>query len=173
MRLELEDCVLRTWEPRDAESLARHANCREIWRNLRDRFPHPYRLEDAVAWIDVCRRGDPETEFAIEVDEHAVGGIGLILGSDVERISAEVGYWLGKELWGKGVMTQALIAFRDYAIQRHSLIRLHARTYDWNPASARVLEKAGFGYEGRLRRSVLKDGQILDQLLFAYLVSDE
>jgi len=173
MRLELDACVLRSWEPGDAESLARHADSREIWRNLRDGFPHPYHLEDAVGWIDTCLGQEPETNFAIEVEGQTVGGIGLILGSDVERITAEVGYWLGKACWGRGVMTEALVAFRDYSLQRYSLTRLHARTYDWNPGSARVLEKSGFEYEGRLRRSALKDGQIIDQLLYAYVVPDD
>jgi len=173
MRLELDACVLRSWEPGDAESLARHADSREIWHNLRDGFPHPYHLEDAVAFIGRCREAEPQTNFAIDVEGQAVGAIGLILGVDVQRISAEVGYWLGKEYWGKGIMTQALTAFRDYAIEHHSLTRLHARTYDWNPGSARVLEKSGFECEGRLRRSALKDGQILDQLLYAYVVPDD
>ena len=168
--MELTNCIVRSWEKGDASSLALHANCREVWRNLRDGFPHPYSHSDAVEFIHFCQQQSPETNFAIEVDGEAAGSIGFRLGTDVERGSAEVGYWLGEAHWGKGITTDALVAARDYAIAAYGLIRVFAAPFDWNPSSCRVLEKAGFVFEGRLRRSVIKDGQVIDQLLYASVI---
>jgi RimJ/RimL family protein N-acetyltransferase len=151
-------------------SLVEHANNREIWMNLRDRFPHPYTRADGQSFIKLARRMDPETFFAIAVDDHAVGGIGFVMQTDVERISAEVGYWLGEAFWGRGIVTEALVAVTRHAIERHGLTRLFALPFAHNVGSCRVLEKAGYVLEGRLRRSAIKDGVILDQLQYAYIV---
>jgi len=168
-RFDLPGCVVRSFDPRDAESLAAHANCRDVWLNLRDGFPHPYTRADAEEFIHKFRHREPETVFAIAVDGQAVGGIGFRLGEDVERTGAEIGYWLGKAFWGRGIMTQALVAVRDHAIRNHSLTRVFALPFEWNPASFRVLEKSGFVLEGRLRRAVVKDGRVIDQLMYAYV----
>ena len=135
---------------------------------MRDRFPHPYSLEDGRAFIASARASQPEAFFAVEADGAAVGGIGYTLHDDVERVAAEVGYWLGSAYWGRGIMTAALSAFTDYVFERHrELRRLYALPFAWNPASARVLEKAGYTLEGRMRESVIKDGEVVDQLLYA------
>src|SRR5262245_27191472 len=168
MRLSLPNCEVRSWRVSDATSLALHANNRKIWINLRDAFPHPYKLKDARAFIRAALKDRPERMFAISVDGDAVGGIGFSLHRDVERVSAEIGYWLGEELWGRGITTAALKAVTDHAIRTHGLTRLYAVPYEWNPASFRVLEKAGYSLEGRLRRSAIKDGKVIDQLLYAY-----
>ena len=170
MRLTLRNCDVRSYKSTDATSLARHANNRKIWLNLRDAFPHPYTLKDARTFIRAALKDRPERMFAISVGGDAIGGIGFSLHRDVERVSAEIGYWLGEEFWGQGITTAALKAVTDYAIQTHGLTRLYAVPYEWNPASFRVLEKAGYSLEGRLRRSAIKDGKIIDQLLYAYTV---
>jgi ribosomal-protein-alanine N-acetyltransferase len=170
MRLTLRRCDVRSYKLTDAPSLARHANNRKIWINLRDAFPYPYTLKDARTFIRTALKDRPERMFAISVDGDAVGGIGFSLHRDVERVSAEIGYWLGEEFWSRGITTAALKAVTDYAIQTHGLTRLYAVPYEWNPASFRVLEKAGYSLEGRLRRSAIKDGKIIDQLLYAYSV---
>jgi Acetyltransferases, including N-acetylases of ribosomal proteins len=170
MHLPLTNCEVRSWQTSDARSLTLHANSRKIWINLRDAFPHPYTLKDARAFIRAALKDRPESMFAIVVGGEAVGGIGFALHRDVERVSAEIGYWLGEEFWGRGITTAALKAVTDYAIQTHGLTRLYAVPYEWNQASFRVLEKAGYSLEGRLRRSAIKDGKIIDQLLYAYTV---
>lgn len=151
-------------------SLALHANNRKVWLNLRDRFPHPYSEHDARNFIRAAHRMNPETFFAIGVDGFAVGGIGFVLQSDVERVSAEVGYWLGEPFWGRGIATDALRALTRYAIEQHRLTRVFAVPFADNTASCRVLEKAGYTLEGRLRRSAIKDGHIVDQLQYAFVV---
>jgi ribosomal-protein-alanine N-acetyltransferase len=172
VELNLGKCLVRSWRESDAESIAAHADNRRVWINLRDAFPHPYRLADARAFIEAALRADPETTFAILVDGAAVGGIGFTLHGDVERVSAEIGYWLAEPLWGRGIMTEALAAVTAHAIREHRLTRVYAVPYEWNAASFRVLEKAGYVREARLRRSAIKDGRVIDQLLYAYVVEE-
>lgn len=167
MRLELSRSVIRAWVASDWESLARHADSPRIAATLRDQFPSPYGLDDADRFIAVASGRSPQTSFAIEVDGEAAGGIGLLLHDGNERISAELGYWLGESCWGRGVMTEAVRAFTDWGFATFGLHRIYAVPYVTNPASARLLEKAGFVYEGRMRRSAIKLGQVLDQLLYA------
>jgi [ribosomal protein S5]-alanine N-acetyltransferase len=167
VRLVLDPCEVRSWRRADAAALARHADNRRVWLNLRDRFPHPYTLADAHAFLDLVATQDPETAFAISVGNEAVGGIGVTLGTDVERCSAELGYWLGEAVWGRGIATSAVRAFSEHALAAFGLTRLYALPYARNAPSIRVLEKAGYLLEGRLRRSALKGGEVLDQLLYA------
>jgi RimJ/RimL family protein N-acetyltransferase len=171
MRLDLRTCVVRSWQPADVDSLARNADNRKIWINLRDAFPHPYTQRDAREFIKSVLRRTPETLFAIAVDGEAVGGIGFVLHPDVERVSAEIGYWLGEPFWGRGIVSEALAAVTRYAIDTHQLTRVYAVPFAWNAQSCRVLEKAGYVLEGRLRNSAIKDGKLTDQLQYAYIKS--
>lgn len=166
MQIDCGVCTIRSWQPGDETALARHANSREIWLNLRDQFPHPYTLENASDWVQMASIEDPPTHFAIVLDE-AVGGIGFAIQSDIARVSAEIGYWLSTSHWNKGVMTSAVRAVTDYAFTRFSLTRVFAVPYATNIASHRVLEKAGYVREGVLRRSAIKDGSVLDQVVYA------
>ena len=170
MLLILKTCVVRSWEASDVPSLVAHANNRNIWINLRDRFPHPYTKADGQRFIRDSRQMDPETFFAIAVDGTAVGGIGFVLQSDVDRMSAEVGYWLGEGFWGRGIATDALVAVTNRAVERHGLTRVFALPFAHNTASCRVLEKAGYVLEARLRRSAIKNGVIVDQFQYAFIV---
>ena len=169
MLLTLNTCAVRSWRTSDAESLLRHANNRNIWLNLRDAFPHPYTKHDARAYIRSVRDRSPETTFAIAVDDEAVGSIGFVLRTDVERVSAEIGYWLAEPFWGRGITSEALAALTRYAIDTHRLTRIYALPFAWNLASCRVLEKAGYVLEARLRRSAIKDGQVTDQMQYAFI----
>ena len=170
MRILLEKCEVRSWREEDAVTLPLHANNRKVWINLRDGFPHPYSVEDARKFIASALARVPETFFAIAVEGEAVGGIGYLLHSDVERVSAEIGYWLGERFWGRGIATEAVRAVTAHAVGTHSLTRVYAVPYEWNPASFRVLEKAGYLLEGTMRRSAIKDGHVINQRLYAYVV---
>jgi len=167
MELNLTRCAIRDWRIEDAESLAKHANNRRVSINLRDRFPYPYRIEDARTFIERSMSDRKEKAHCIEINGSVVGSIGITIGEDVYRLTAEMGYWLAEEFWGQGIMSEVVPAFVEYCFQKFSLRRIHATTYSTNSASARVLEKAGFVFEGRLRNHVIKDGQILDSLLYA------
>lgn len=167
MQLEFDKWLIRSWEPGDVAGLVRYANNRRVSINLRDVFPYPYTSEDATAWLRFAARERPEANFAIASAEEAIGGIGLKLGSDVFSRSAEIGYWLGEPHWGKGIATGAVQAFTRFAFSNYDLARIEARVYENNPASARVLEKAGYVCEGRLRKSITKDGRTMDHFLYA------
>ena len=167
MELKLKTCSVRSWDWRDRDAIVKHANNRNVWINLRDRFPHPYTVNDARRWLDMVVGQKPETNFAIAVADEAVGGIGFTVQFDVARRSAEIGYWLGEEFWGRGITTEALVAVTDHAFSNYDVCRLYAHVFEWNQASARVLEKAGYVFEGRLKKSVTKDGQTIDQLMYA------
>lgn len=167
MELELAGCRVRSWRAGDEPSLARHADNEQLWRNVRDHFPHPYTLADAQAWVAAASGAVPETQFAIEVDGEAAGGVGLFLQEDVARYSAELGYWLGEGYWGRGLMTAVVRGFTEHAFRMFELCRIYAIVFEWNPASRRVLEKAGYTLEGRLRRAAVKEGRVLDQFLYA------
>jgi len=169
MRIELPECVIRSWRKSDLDSVVRYANNRKIWRNLTDRFPHPYTREDGKWWIDHATSRDPESNFAIDVDGEAVGGVGFELGSDVHKRTAEIGYWLGEPYWGKGIATAALESLTEYAFFTHDLVRINACVFAWNPPSMRVLEKAGYVKEGVRRACVFKDGEIIDDHVFVKL----
>jgi len=173
LTIALPSCVLRPWSSRDVDALVRHADNRNVWINLRDHFPQPYSHTDAVRWIELAQELPSDTQFAVEVDGEAAGGIGLEMQSDIERASAEVGFWLGQACWGRGIMTQAVRAFSDFALNRPGCIRLYASVLAWNPASMRVLEKSGYQREGCMRRSAIKDGRIVDRILYARVREDD
>jgi len=170
MKIELSRSTLRPWKLDDAESLARNANDRDVWLHLRDFFPHPYTLADANAYLKRITEIRPATALAITFDGEACGNISASIQSDVHRFTAEIGYWLGKPYWGRGIMTEAVGAFTDYLISTFELSRIFAVPYANNPASARTLEKNGYALEGRMRQSVVKDGKVLDQFLYAKIV---
>src|SRR4051812_19505668 len=167
MHLQLKSCVIRSWTLSDAAAVQRYANNRNIWLNLRDIFPHPYSLNDAIVFLNNVAAENPETTFAIATPSEAIGCIGLRLWSDVHRKTAELGYWLAEPFWSKGIMTEAVATFVPYAFGTCDLIRIYAEPFATNQASARVLEKAGFACEGRLRANIIKDGHIQDSLLYA------
>ena len=160
---------MRSWANDDLASLVKHGDDRAIWLNLRDRFPHPYTRRDGRDFLQLARSQRPETMFAIDVGGEAVGGIGFVPLADVERVSAEIGYWLGQPFWGRGIATEALVAVTAHAIAAHHLTRVFALPFARNTASCRVLEKAGYVLEGRLRRSAIKDGEVIDQLQYAFI----
>lgn len=160
-------CTIRPWRPADAPSLVRHGNNVNIAKHLRDRFPHPYTARDAQDFLRVITTTAPQTNLAIEVDGEAAGGLGYVPGHDIERYSAEVGYWLGEACWGRGIVTEALTLFSDHAFAQLRLLRLFALPFADNLASIRVLEKAGYQREGILRSSSVKYGKPRDQAIYA------
>jgi RimJ/RimL family protein N-acetyltransferase len=167
MQFVLERCTVRPWRLNDADSLVRHANNRKVWLVVRDRFPHPYTIQDAHEFLQRATTEQPEMKFCIEVEGAAVGGIGVHPGEDVHRHTATMGYWLGEQYWGRGIMTEAVTAVTDFCFNNFPLRRISAEVFANNPGSARVLEKAGFTLEGRLKDHVLKEGKLLDTLLYA------
>lgn len=165
--LEGQRCRVRQWLKTDAESLAEFANNINIARNLRDRFPHPYSLKDARAFLKHAVSAKDPSNLAIETHGVAAGAIGYVQGRDVERYSAEIGYWLAEPYWGQGIVTEAVELVTRHAFEEMNLLRLFALPFADNAGSVRVLEKAGYACEGRLRASSVKYGEARDQFMFA------
>jgi [ribosomal protein S5]-alanine N-acetyltransferase len=167
MQLRLTSCVIRPWSLNDASAIQRYANNRQIWINLRNIFPHPYFLEDAHTFLQHVTSERPITTFAIATESEAIGCIGLRMGHDIHCKTAELGYWLAEPFWGRGIMSEVVEEFTRWAFQAFDLERIYAEPFATNPASVRVLEKAGFIFEGRLRANIFKDNQRLDSLMYA------
>jgi [ribosomal protein S5]-alanine N-acetyltransferase len=172
VRLQTDKCLLRPWTFDDAAGLTAGLNNRNVWIHLRDWVPHPYTIADAHAYF--ARVIPPQSEHAvcIEVDGAVGGGMSIRIGSDVHRHTAELGYWLAEPLWGRGIMTSAVGVFVPVCMEAFELDRIFATTNANNVASARVLEKAGFTFEGRLRKNAVKDGAVFDSLMYAWVRED-
>jgi RimJ/RimL family protein N-acetyltransferase len=160
-------CTVRPWRKSDADSLVLHADNIHVARHLRDRFPNPYTRQDARAFLKHAAGAADPTNLAIDVDGAAVGAIGYVPGRDVERFSAEIGYWLGETMWGRGIVSEALVLVTEHAFTRMNLLRMFALPFADNAGSVRVLEKAGYSREGLMRSSSVKFGVVKDQLLYA------
>lgn len=170
MRIELRNAVVRDLALTDADSIARHLDDRGVWMNLRDSVPHAYTGEHARAFLRKVLGQQPREVFGIEVGGEVVGCCGAQQREDVARCAAELGFWLGRAHWGRGIMSEVVPAVCEHTLAtRADVHRLHAEVFGWNTASARVLEKAGFRREGCLRRAVIKAGRITDLLLFGRL----
>ena len=169
MLIKLNGYMVRDWLKEDAEAIAKYANNRNIWINMRDLFPFPYKFSDAKAFLEMAIKPGPKTFFAIATAGEAIGGIGLNLQKDVHRYTAELGYWLAESFWCRGIMTKAVEGFSRFAFDAYDLHRLYATPYAYNEASIRVLEKSGFVKEGLLRANAFKDGRVVDQYIYARL----
>ena len=154
--------TLRPPTQADAPSLARYADNIRIWDMVRDRFPHPYTEQDALAYIDAVLGDSSSPLFVIDLDGQAIGTIGVRRGEDVERIGGEIGYWLGEEHWGMGIATEAVRQMCAYTWNETDMIHIFATVAHNNPASMRVLTKAGFSPVGVRRRAAIKNNQIID-----------
>ena len=150
----------------DAESIANQLNNKKIWDNLRDGLPYPYTIEDAKAFIEFQNNETSLTCYGIVVDGKAVGNIGFTRNCDVERFSAEVGYYIGENYWNKGIMSAALASAVDEYFSTTNVIRLYATPFGHNKASAKVLEKAGFSFKCIMIKAAFKNGQFIDELYF-------
>lgn len=169
MQISFDKYFIRSYKPADKDSLVKYADNYKIARYLRNSFPHPYTHKDADSWINSAIIQNPELNFAIATSDELIGGIGIIKQEDIYKYSAEIGYWLAQPFWGKGIATGALIATTDYIFNNFDIIRLFAGVFEGNASSARVLEKAGYKFEGTLRKAIYKENTFLNQLLYAIL----
>jgi len=158
---------LRPWKIEDADSLVENANNFDIARFMSDAFPSPYTLEDAKNFIAFATKDEPIHIFAIDIDGQAVGGIGIHPQADIMKKNAELGYWLGEKYWGKGIISKAIREIIPWAFNTYDITRIYARPFGSNMASQKVLEKAGFVLEARIKENIFKNGEYLDELIYA------
>lgn len=165
--IECSTFRLRQWVASDAKSLVHQANNRNIWRNLRDLFPHPYTDADALKWLEMATSPSAEGTYAIDVDGNAVGTVSLERGNEIEQLAAEIGYWLGESYWGRGIVSEAVGRVTDLALAEPDIVRVYAPVFAWNARSMGVLENNGFVRECIMRRAGFKDGTIIDRVIYA------
>lgn len=158
---------IRPWSLDDVEHLVKYANNPRVASNLTDGFPHPYTKADAERFITMAMSASPTRIFAIDMNGEAIGGIGLHLQEDIYRNNAELGYWLAEPFWGKGIMTKIVREAVQYGFKHFPIERIYARPFGTNMGSQRVLEKAGFVLEAHFYKTLIKNGKLEDELVFA------
>jgi len=168
MELKGSNFILREWREEDFESMAENANNINVWNNLRDFFPHPYTIDDAAAFFEVIKTRPYQQEFAIVVNGKAVGNIGFFpQGNDIERFSAEIGYFIGEPYWGKGIMSAAVkLLIEEYIFVHTPIVRVFTAVYEHNIGSQKVLRKAGFDLIGTFHKAAYKNGMFINEIAF-------
>lgn len=159
--------ALRPFDTTDREALAKLCNNKKIWDHVRDYLPYPYTLSDADSFIAFCQSLTPTQNFAITYEGRFAGTIGIEPQKDVYKLSAELGYWIGEPFWGKGIATQAVNLITTYGNEKLGLIRFFSSVFEFNKASMRVLEKAGFQKEGIAKKAIIKNNIIWDEHKYA------
>lgn len=169
MKITLGEYCIRSYEYSDKEALLKYANNYSVSKFLRDRFPFPYTEADAESWLHQACNQEIETNLVIANEKELIGAIGVNLQDDVNRFSAEIGYWLAEPFWGKGITTLALKKFTEFAFTNFNLNRIYACVFAGNEASEIVLLRARYTKEATLRKAVFKEGKFLDQYIYAIL----
>ena len=167
-------CKIRKWKLSDAKDLAIALSNRKVQDNLRDGLPYPYTEQDGKDYIsDMLSANEDDTfAFAITVDNKVVGSIGVFRQGNIHRQIAELGYYIAEEYWGKGIMTEAIKQICECVFDKSDIIRIYAEPFAYNIASCRVLEKAGFQYEGTLRSNAVKNGKAIDMKMYSLLKTE-
>lgn len=158
---------LRPWNIDDLESLVKYANNPNIAKFMTDGFPHPYKEENGKMFIEFATKDNPIHIFAIDINGEAVGGIGLHPQQDIHKKNAELGYWLAEPFWGNGIIKKAIHEIVDFGFKTYDIDRIFARPFGTNIPSQKVLQKAGFKLEGSFKNTLFKNGEYLDELIYA------
>lgn len=167
-------CKIRKWQLSDAADLAAALSNKKIQNNLRDGLPYPYTEQDGEEYISAMLSADEnETfSFAVTLDNKVIGSIGVFRQGNIHKQTAELGYYIAEEYWGKGIMTEAVKQICEYVFDKSDIIRIYAEPFAYNIASCRVLEKAGFHYEGTLRSNAVKNGKVIDMKMYSCLKTE-
>ncbi len=164
MKLKLQKLKLS-----DTNRFAELANNKRLWLNMRDTFPHPYTIGNAISFINFSKKDNDNHIFGIFYNNELVGAVGLHGQEDINRHSVELGYWIGEPHWNKGIATKAVALIVDFGFKNLDINRIFASTIESNLASSRVLEKNNFIFEGVSRKSAFKNNVFLDEYNFSLL----
>jgi len=167
--------TIRKWELSDAKDLASAISNTKVQDNLRDGLPYPYTEQEGAEYISAMLSADKNKTFAfaVTVDGKVIGSIGVFRQENIHRLTAELGYYIAEEYWGRGIMTEAVIQICKYVFEQSDIIRIFAEPFAYNAASCRVLEKAGFQYEGTLRKNAVKNGKLIDMKMYSILKMEQ
>ncbi len=162
---------IRKWKMSDTKELAEALANPNVLDNMRDGLLYPYteNEESYFLWNMMSADDDKTFAYAIEIDGKAVGNIGVFRQENMHRRTAELGYYLAEEYWGRGIMTESVKWICNYVFEKSDIIRIYAEPFAENGASCRVLEKAGFEYEGTLRSNAVKNGVAVDMKMYALI----
>ena len=165
------NCKIRKWKLTDAKDIAVALSNKKIQDNLRDGLPYPYSEKDGIDFISsmISANEDETFAFAITLDDKVIGSIGVFRQQNIHRQTAEMGYYIAEEYWGKGIMTDAVKQICEYVFKNSDILRIYAEPFAYNIGSCRVLEKAGFQYEGTLRNNAVKNGKVIDMKMYSLL----
>ncbi|TKB98046.1 GNAT family N-acetyltransferase [Pedobacter cryotolerans] len=158
---------LRPFQSSDLNSLVKHANNYNIAKNLSNKFEFPYTIDHGIAFINLALSAITPEIFAITINNEVVGSIGVHPKTDIHCKNAEIGYWIGEEFWGNGIVPEAVKLMVNYGFKTFDITRIYASTYDINLKSRRVLEKAGFSLEAELKETLYKNGTFYDEVVYA------
>ena len=169
------NCKIRKWKLTDAKDIAIALSNKKIQDNLRDGLPYPYSEQDGIDFISsmLSANEDETFAFAITLDDKAIGSIGVFRQQNIHRQTAEMGYYIAEEYWGKGIMTDAVKQTCEYVFKNSDILRIYAEPFAYNTGSCRVLEKAGFQYEGTLRNNAVKNGKVIDMKMYSLLREEQ
>ena len=162
---------IRNWQISDAQALAAVTNNRNVWNSIRNEFPSPYTVMDALAWIKHANEEKPVANFAIEIGHVVAGNISCMWHKDVYAKTVEVGYFIGENYWGKGIASAAVALMLEAIKKNKEIVRIEAKIFGGNGASARVLEKNNFVLEGIRKNAIFKNGVIADEQVWVYLIA--
>ena len=169
------NCKIRKWKLTDAKDIAVALSNKKIQDNLRDGLPYPYSEQDGIDYISsmLSANEDETFAFAITLDDKVIGSIGVFRQKNIHRQTAEMGYYIAEEYWGKGIMTDAVKQICEYVFKNSDILRIYAEPFAYNTGSCRILEKAGFQYEGTLRNNAVKNGKVIDMKMYSLLREEQ
>ena len=169
------NCKIRKWKLTDAKDIAVALSNKKIQENLRDGLPYPYSEQDGIDFISsmLSANEDETFAFAITLDDKVIGSIGVFRQQNIHRQTAEMGYYIAEEYWGKGIMTDAVKQICEYVFKNSDILRIYAEPFAYNTGSCRILEKAGFQYEGTLRNNAVKNGKVIDMKMYSLLREEQ
>ena len=175
MEKYIMNCIIRKWKLTDAKDIAVALSNKKIQDNLRDGLPYPYSEQDGIDFISsmLSANEDETFAFAITLDDKTIGSIGVFRQQNIHRQTAEMGYYIAEEYWGKGIMTDAVKQICEYVFKNSDILRIYAEPFAYNTGSCRVLEKAGFQYEGTLRNNAVKNGKVIDMKMYSLLREEQ
>jgi RimJ/RimL family protein N-acetyltransferase len=168
------DISIRPWQLNDAANVAALINNKKVQDNLRDGIPYPYSERDGEEFISSMLNAEQGSTyaFAIIADGKVVGSIGAFRQANIHSRTAEIGYYIGEEYWGKGICTEAVKLACRHILENSDIIRIYAEPFAYNIASCRVLEKAGFRFEGTLRSNAVKNSKVIDMRMYSIIRED-